>query len=62
VILGDVQDGVKTVYRICSDCWTALGDACPRSVKTDEDALTHWILDTLREERGRGEHRGVAKA
>jgi protein-arginine kinase activator protein McsA len=56
VILGDVVDGVKTTYRICSDCWVALGDACPRAHKTDEDAVTHWILDHLRTERERGEH------
>lgn len=59
MILGDVRGGVRTTYRICANCWVALGDACPRAVKTDEDALTHWILDTLAAERARGKHPGV---
>jgi protein-arginine kinase activator protein McsA len=54
VNLGDVHDGVKTIYRICSDCWVKLCDACPRAVKTDEDAVTHWVIDFLRDERARG--------
>ncbi|MBL8693287.1 MAG: hypothetical protein JNJ88_04245 [Planctomycetes bacterium] len=51
VTLGDVQDGVRATYRICSDCWQALSASCPRARKTDEDSVVHWIIDTLREER-----------
>jgi hypothetical protein len=54
VILGDVQDGVKATYRICSDCWGELCKACPRAAKTDEDAMVHWVIDALRDERARG--------
>ena len=53
VILGDVQDGIRETYRICSDCWGSLCEACPRSAKTDEDAMTHWVIDFLGEERRR---------
>ncbi|MBI3819395.1 MAG: hypothetical protein HY286_11930 [Planctomycetes bacterium] len=51
VTLGDVTDGVRENYKICSDCWTSLCDACPRSNKTDEDAMANWVLDRLRDER-----------
>ncbi len=54
VTLGDVQDGVRSTYRICSDCWTGLSSECPRAQRTDEDAVVHWILDRLRAERDAG--------
>lgn len=54
VTLGDVQEGARETYRICSDCWGALCDDCPRSAKTDEDAVTHWVIDRLRDERRGG--------
>lgn len=54
VKLGDVQDGVRENYNICSECWGRLCDACPRSHKTDEDAMVHWVMDELRRERGIG--------
>jgi len=51
VTLGDVQDGARATYRVCSDCWQALSEMVPRAQRTDEDAVVHWILDRLRDER-----------
>lgn len=51
VTLGDQQEGARMTYRVCSDCWAALGDLVPRARRTDEDAVVHWIIDRLRDER-----------
>jgi protein-arginine kinase activator protein McsA len=59
VHLGDVCDGVRVTYRICSDCWSTLCDVCPRAHKTDEDAVVHWVIDRLKWERAEGKHPGA---
>lgn len=61
VNLTDVAGGVRMTFRICSHCWTSLCDACPRSHKTDEDAMVHWVIDQLKQERLEGKHPGVPR-
>jgi len=53
VTLGDVVGGTRETYRICSTCWTDLSELCPRERRTDEDAVVHFILDELRDDRRR---------